>query len=63
MALDYEMERTPGGWKVYDVKVEGVSLISTYRDDFAAHVRESGIDGLLKTLGSRNRALEAKARQ
>jgi phospholipid transport system substrate-binding protein len=62
VALDYEMERTPAGWKVYDVKVEGVSLVSTYRDDFTGQVRESGIDGLIKSLAARNRQLEVKAR-
>jgi phospholipid transport system substrate-binding protein len=62
VALDYEMERTPAGWKVYDVKVEGVSLVSTYRDDFTSQVRQSGIDGLIKSLAARNRQLEVKAR-
>ncbi|OGA23592.1 MAG: hypothetical protein A3I01_07420 [Betaproteobacteria bacterium RIFCSPLOWO2_02_FULL_65_24] len=62
VALDYEMEKTPAGWKVYDVKVGGVSLISTYREEFAAQVREAGIDGLIKALAARNRQLEAKSR-
>ena len=56
--LDYEMEKTPSGWKVYDVKVGGVSLISTYREDFAGQVREAGIDGLIRSLSERNRQLE-----
>jgi phospholipid transport system substrate-binding protein len=62
IAIDYDMEKTAEGWKVYDVKVGGVSLISTYRDEFAAQVREVGIDGLIKTLASKNRQLEAKGR-
>lgn len=62
VTLDYEMEKTPAGWKVYDVKVGGVSLITTYREDFASQVREAGIDGLIKTLASKNRQMEAKSR-
>jgi phospholipid transport system substrate-binding protein len=55
VTLDYDMEKTPSGWKVYDVKVSGVSLITNYREEFAAQVRESGIDGLIKVLVSKNR--------
>ena len=55
VTLHYDMEKTPSGWKVYDVKVNGVSLITNYREDFAAQVRESGIDGLIKVLVSKNR--------
>lgn len=55
LALDYDMERVPGGWKVYDVKIEGVSLVTTYRETFAASVRESGVDGLIKSLSEKNR--------
>lgn len=56
VTLYYDMEKTAAGWKVYDVKVGGVSLITNYREDFAAQVRESGIDGLIKTLASKNSA-------
>lgn len=55
VSIDYEMEKTPSGWKVYDVKVGGVSLVTTYRDTFASEVREHGIDGLLKALAAKNR--------
>jgi phospholipid transport system substrate-binding protein len=55
VTLDYDMEKTPAGWKVFDIKVGGVSLITNYREDFAAQVRESGIDGLIKALASKNR--------
>lgn len=55
VTLDYEMAKTPSGWKVFDVKVSGVSLITNYREDFAAQARESGIDGLIKMLVSKNR--------
>jgi phospholipid transport system substrate-binding protein len=55
VSIDYEMEKTPNGWKVYDVKVDGVSLVTTYRDTFATEVREKGIDGLIKSLAAKNR--------
>jgi phospholipid transport system substrate-binding protein len=48
------MERIPAGWKVYDVKIEGVSLVTTYRETFAAIVRESGVDGLIRSLSDKN---------
>ncbi|OFZ87621.1 MAG: hypothetical protein A2V78_08725 [Betaproteobacteria bacterium RBG_16_64_18] len=60
VTLYYDMEKTPTGWKVYDVKVSGVSLITNYREDFAAQVRESGIDGLIKTLVSKNRGARSE---
>lgn len=43
------------GWKVYDVKVAGVSLVATYRESFAATVRADGIDGPIKLLSDKNR--------
>jgi len=58
VSIDYEMEKTPDGWKVYDVKVGGVSLVTTYRDTFASEVRENGVDGLIKSLATKNRQPE-----
>lgn len=55
MTLDYEMEKTPAGWKVYDVKVAGVRLVTTYREVFAEKVRDGGVDNLIKFLVDRNR--------
>ncbi|HKW38587.1 MAG TPA: ABC transporter substrate-binding protein [Burkholderiales bacterium] len=55
VSIDYEMEKTDKGWKVYDVKVGGVSLVTTYRDTFASEVREHGVDGLIKSLAAKNR--------
>jgi len=55
VGIDYEMEKTPNGWKVYDVKVGGVSLVTTYRETFASEVRAKGIDGLIKSLAEKNR--------
>jgi phospholipid transport system substrate-binding protein len=61
LALDYDMERHPGGWKVFDVKIEGVSLVTTYRETFAGIVRERGIDGLIRSLSDKNRDSAARA--
>src|SRR5919197_4977695 len=57
--IDYSMEKTANGWKVYDVMVGGVSLVANYRTEFNNNVRESGIEGLIKNLQAKNRALEA----
>jgi phospholipid transport system substrate-binding protein len=61
VSIDYSMEKTPGGWKVYDVVVGGVSLVTTYRDTFTNEVRNNGIDGLIKALADKNRQLETKS--
>ena len=57
--IDYSMEKTAAGWKVYDVMVGGVSLVANYRTEFNATVRESGVDGLIRNLQAKNRSLEA----
>jgi phospholipid transport system substrate-binding protein len=59
--IDYAMEKTPTGWKVYDVMVGGVSLVANYRTEFASVVRSSGIDGLIKDLQTKNKTLERRA--
>ena len=50
VALDYDMEKTPSGWKCYNVYVGGVSLVLNYRTEFSSEVRKSGIDGLIGVL-------------
>src|SRR5450759_4365489 len=55
MTLNYEMEKTPAGWKIYEVKVAGVCLVTNYRDIFAEKVRDGGVDGLIKFLVAENR--------
>ena len=54
--VDYDMEKTADGWKVYDLIVEGVSLVTNYRSTFAEQIQKDGIDGLIKTLQEKNRA-------
>lgn len=52
--IDYRMVKTPEGWKVYDVTVENLSLVSTYRTSFQSEIARSGIDGLIRTIEARN---------
>jgi phospholipid transport system substrate-binding protein len=52
--LDYSMRKTDDGWKIYDIVVEGVSLVLTYRSEFDAVVKQEGIDGLIKRLSQKN---------
>ncbi len=57
--VDYEMEKTPDGWKVFDLTVEGVSLITNYRGTFSEQAANGGINGLIKTLTDKNAANDA----
>ena len=52
--LDYRMEKTPTGWKIYDLNVLGVWLVETYRTQFAQEVSAKGIDGLIASMAQRN---------
>jgi phospholipid transport system substrate-binding protein len=52
--LDYAMRKTDKGWKIYDIVVEGVSLVLTYRSEFDVVVKQEGIDGLIKRLTQKN---------
>ncbi|HWA14313.1 MAG TPA: ABC transporter substrate-binding protein [Burkholderiales bacterium] len=63
VAVDYDMEDTPDGWKVYDVRVAGASLIINYRNLFAQEIQNGGLDGLLKSLVEKNKARPVAARQ
>jgi phospholipid transport system substrate-binding protein len=59
--IDYAMEKTDSGWKVYDVVIDGASLVTTYRGTFNDQVQKGGIDGLVKTLAERNKSPEPAA--
>jgi phospholipid transport system substrate-binding protein len=61
VTLDYGMEKTASGWKVYDVMVGGISLVANYRSEFNNQIRDSGIDGLISSLQSKNRGSERAA--
>ena len=56
--LDYSVEKLDHGWKVYDVVVAGVSLVSNYRDTFNQEVRANGVDGLIQMLVNKNKQME-----
>ena len=58
--IDYSMAKTPSGWKAYDVIVGGVSLVTSYRDEFNDQIRAGGIDGLLKVLADKNKGVARK---
>jgi phospholipid transport system substrate-binding protein len=60
VSIDYGMEKTPSGWMAYDVVVGGVSLVTNYRETFNAEIRDGGVDGLIKSLTSKNHALDTQ---
>ena len=57
--INYQMHLTKKGWKVYDVSVEGVSVITTYKTSFASEIQQSGLDALIVSLNERNKRLLA----
>jgi phospholipid transport system substrate-binding protein len=61
LPIDFQTRKTPEGWKIYDITVEGVSLVLTYRTEFDAVVKQDGIDGLIKRLGEKNTPPPIKA--
>ncbi|MCU0933281.1 MAG: ABC transporter substrate-binding protein [Thiobacillaceae bacterium] len=61
LPIDYRMEKQENSWKVFDVLVEGVSLVTVYRNSFNTEVRKGGIDGLVATLSRRNQQQAAVA--
>jgi phospholipid transport system substrate-binding protein len=61
--LDYRLEKTDSGWKIYNLNVLGVWLVETYRSQFMQEVNAKGIDGLIASIAERNRANAAGARK
>jgi phospholipid transport system substrate-binding protein len=59
VSVDYRLTNRSGEWKVYDVVIENVSLVVTYRSEYAAIIKRDGMDGLLKQLADRNRSLNS----
>jgi len=55
--IDYNLEKADAGWKVFDVVVAGISLVTNYRDQFAQEVRNGGIDGLIAAIAGKNKSL------
>jgi phospholipid transport system substrate-binding protein len=54
LAIEFDARKTDKGWKIYDIAVEGVSLVITYRSEFDAVVKQAGIDGLIRRLRDKN---------
>ena len=52
--IDYRLEKTDAGWKIYDVNILGVWLVENYRNAFATEISQGGVDGLIKSLADRN---------
>jgi len=52
--LNYNLKASEQGWKVYDISVDDISLVTNYRSSFARQIKKNGIDGLIKTLHDRN---------
>jgi phospholipid transport system substrate-binding protein len=59
VVVEYDMEKTAGGWKCYDVRVAGISLVVNYRTEFNNIARDKGIDGLIGALATKNKSLDA----
>jgi phospholipid transport system substrate-binding protein len=53
--LDYRMEKTPAGWKIFDLNILGVWLVETYRTQFAQEISANGVDGLITSMAQRNK--------
>ena len=56
--VEYDMEKTPSGWKCYDIRIAGISLVVNYRTEFDVIVRGKGIDGLVDALQTKNKSLD-----
>ena len=54
--IDYNLEKKQDGWRAYDVTVGGVSLVTNYREEFNNAIRDGGVDGLIKSLQTKNKA-------
>ena len=60
IAVDYSLVKGPAGWKVYDITIESVSLVTNYRSQFSSEIRQHGLDSLNKKLADKNAAAEVK---
>ena len=58
--LNYRVAKSPTGWKIYDINVMGAWLVETYKSSFNSEISKGGIDGLIKTLADKNKALASR---
>jgi phospholipid transport system substrate-binding protein len=56
VAVDYSLVKSDAGWKVYDIVIESVSLVTNYRSQFGNEIRQNGLDSLNKKLADKNKA-------
>lgn len=54
--IDYALEKNEDGWKVYDIRIDGVSLVITYRGQFSEEIKKNGIDGVIQKLVAKNKS-------
>ena len=62
ITIDYDMEKTAAGWKVYDIKIAGISLITNYQAEFSQTIHDSGVDGLIRALSAKNHSANSRIR-
>lgn len=62
ITLDYRLEKTPDGWKIYDMNILGVWLVETYKTEFAESINQGGVDALIKALTEKNRRLASASK-
>jgi phospholipid transport system substrate-binding protein len=60
ISVDYSMEKQGAAWKIYDVKIEGISLVENYRNTFNSEIQRTGVDGLIKVLSDKNKSFGAQ---
>jgi phospholipid transport system substrate-binding protein len=60
ITLNYRLNKTPQGWKIFDINVLGAWLVETYKSTFSSEISKSGVDGLIKKLRERNQQLASK---
>ena len=60
IAVDYSLVKGPAGWKVYDIIIENVSLVTNYRSEFSTEIRQNGIDSLNTKLANKNKNAASK---
>lgn len=60
--LDYQLEKMPNGWKVVEIVVSGISLVANYRNTFSQEIQANGIDGLIRSLQTKNKHQESGAK-
>jgi phospholipid transport system substrate-binding protein len=57
IVIEYDLAKTGSEWKIFDIKISGISLAANYRSAFAEEVRNRGVDGLISLLASKNRKI------